>query len=73
MHNLELDFKYDNSCEVPYPPRAHICVNFTTGDRFITQTCMTISEFDGEIDRLIKELERIRSLGRAKFKAIKPQ
>jgi hypothetical protein len=65
--NLDLDFEEDLKSEQPHPPRAHVQVKFSTGDGFITQTCMTFSEFKGEVDRLIGELESIRSRGRSKF------
>jgi hypothetical protein len=46
-------------------------VKFTTGDKYITQTCMTVSEFDGEIDRLKGELDGIRIRGHAEFLAVR--
>jgi hypothetical protein len=69
MRNLELDFVDDSKSFPPHHPRAHVFVQFSTGNKYITQTCMTISEFDGEIDRLEKELKNIRSRGHAKFAA----
>jgi hypothetical protein len=67
--NLELNFADDRQSKLPHASRAHVQVKFSTGDGYITQTCMTISEFDGEIERLIKELKNIQSRGHAKFAA----
>ncbi len=71
MGNLVLYFADDRRSELPHPPRAHVQVKFTTGDKYITQTCMTVSEFDGEIDRLKGELDGIRIRGHAEFLAVR--
>ena len=41
-------------------------IKLSTGNEYISQTCMTVSEFDGEIDRLIMKLKSIQSGGHAK-------
>ena len=44
-------------------------IKLSTGNEYISQTCMTVSEFDGEIDRLIMKLKSIQSGGHAKVAA----
>jgi hypothetical protein len=67
--NLELDFVDDRKSKLPHPSRPHVQVKLSTGNGYISQTCMTVSEFDGEIDRLIKKLKSIQSGGHARVAA----
>jgi len=48
--NLELDFVDDRKSKLPHPSRPHVQVKLSAGNGYISQTCMTVSEFDSEID-----------------------
>ena len=71
-HNLDLEFLDDRKSELPHNPIARICLKVWThathdGAPLITPNCVTIREFEYQIDRLKSELEELRKDARTKF------
>lgn len=71
--SLELAFLEPRQGDLPGPRRAQIYVKNLASDEYvehaITPICVTIGEFESEIDRLYKELEEVRMEARRKFQA----
>ena len=73
-HTLDLIFKDDRKSESPHPPRAFVCLktvmqHVENGPYLLTPDCVSLTEFEFEIDRLHRELDVIRQKARAKFAA----
>ncbi|MBW1614827.1 MAG: hypothetical protein JRJ57_12920 [Deltaproteobacteria bacterium] len=70
-YSLALDFIDMSGAGFPHPHVAHICIKTHTKDKrgimFITPDCVSLSELEEHIERLHKELERIRSEANRKF------
>jgi hypothetical protein len=71
-YSFDLDFIKPEEEGIPSPPRVAIfiksCSVDDTGRRFITpRDCLSMEEFDGQIDRLKRELEEIRKKAKKKF------
>jgi hypothetical protein len=71
---LELDFEENRESEFPFPPIARVYIARSGGVeenslRYITPDCVSRTEFDHQIDRLIRELENIRARVHKKFDA----
>lgn len=75
-YSLELDFVKPGKGDLPGRPHAHIYVNTHSTDpkrglKFITPSCVSLHEFEHEINRLQKELEEIRKKAAKKFSTTK--
>jgi hypothetical protein len=73
-YSLDLSFMDDYKSQLPHAPIAEIYVKSCghrteDGPPIITPECVTISELEDQVDRLIGELEGIRKKARAKFAA----
>lgn len=70
-YSLDLNFIDDRKSKLPHPPIAEIFVKTHTaredGLPIITPECVTIEEFEYQIERLQKELEALRTKARKKF------
>jgi len=73
-YSFDLSFVDDRDSDLRHPPVAEIFIKthsqrVSDGPLLITPGCVSIIEFEHEIDRLQAELETIRKKARAKFKA----
>jgi len=71
-YNFELEFLDGDKSPLPISSIARVYVQVTTSvpnssHKYITQDCATASEFDYQINRLIKELENLRHRARERF------
>lgn len=72
MYTFDAEFLDDRKSDLHHPPIARVYLKQTSGvhgsaRHYITQDCMTESEFNFCIDRLIGELEVMRTKVHAKF------
>jgi hypothetical protein len=70
-YSLDLLFREPSKGELPGPSIAQIYVKTHTSDEkghiFITPHCVSMREFEEQIDRLKKELETLRKKANQKF------
>jgi hypothetical protein len=64
-YSFELEFLDGEKSPLPFSSVARVYVQMTTSvpnssHKYVTQDCTTASEFDFQINRLIKELENVR-------------
>jgi hypothetical protein len=73
-HSLDLEFSDDQKSDLPHSPIAGIYVKtfsrrIADGLLLITPDCVTIREFEYQVDQLKAELDTILKKARAKFAA----
>jgi len=70
-YSLELQFHKTSKNQMSGSPLAQIYVKTLSSDEkghiFITPHCVTFSEIEEQINRLMKELEIIRKIAKQKF------
>jgi hypothetical protein len=71
-YTFDLDFEETGKDDLPFGPRAHVMVSTyrrrqNDGATIIGIECVSATEFDYEIDRLIKELNEVRKKGHRRF------
>ena len=70
-HRIDLIFSEPSSDELPGPRIAQIYVKSPLSDKkenvFITSQCVSMREFEGQIELLKQELETIRKKAKQKF------
>lgn len=70
-HSLDLLFLEPSTNDFPGPRIAQIYLKTHSSDKkgniLITPQCVSMGDFDGEIERLMRELEVIREKGKRKF------
>jgi hypothetical protein len=73
-YSLDLYFVKSDK-KFPGPPRANVCIKTysrdESGPELITPNCITLGEFEYEINRLHKELDDILKKARKKFSEAK--
>lgn len=60
-HYLDLDFAAPKKGDLPGPPISRIYVKTMINGKYISPVCVSLREFEHEIDRLHDEIETIRS------------
>jgi hypothetical protein len=66
-HTLDLHFRKPGPTDLPGPSIAQVMVKSLTNGCLITPECVSLQEFETQIDILQKELNSIRKAGRLKF------
>lgn len=66
-YSLDLHFEIDAQSDLPQPPSAYVVCRQGTSPLRICSNCVSAEELDFEIERLKKELDKIKKSGRQKF------